>query len=220
MNDFVANFMKRPDALTLHQRIHEQLEDERVRRQQFYAWIDENTKAEFINGQIIMHSPAKGKHLSANKLLSRLISVYADVKGLGQTYTEKAMISLTRNDYEPDIVFFGKEKAKLFTGDQVLHPAPDLVVEILSKRTEKIDRTTKKEDYAKHGICEYWMIDVNKRMVEQYILLKPTDTVYFEPYRYRVGEEITSKAIEGFTIEVEAIFDESANLDTLRILMS
>jgi Uma2 family endonuclease len=195
------------------------IENEHARRLEFYAWVDENTKAEFINGQIVIHSPVKRKHWKITDLFSSLLSVYTRVKKLGSVGTEKVMIALTRNDYEPDIVFFKTEKAAKFTEDQVLFPAPDFVVEILSKKTGKIDRTTKKEDYAAHGVQEYWIIDPNKQIIEQYLLLKPSDTVYFEPYKYHIGEEITSKVIIGFTIPVAAIFDEAENIKTLQNLI-
>ena len=69
------------------------------------------------------------------------------------------MITLTRNDYEPDICFFRKDKSDNFTEDQVLFPAPDLVIEVLSDSTEKRDRGVKFKDYQAHKIEEYWIID-------------------------------------------------------------
>ena len=219
MNILVEKILRQPDAPILIQQLNNRIADEHARRLSFYEWIDENSKAEFINGQIVIHSPAKKRHLTVTKLLSRLISFYADVKEIGETFYEKAMIALTRNDYEPDIVFFKKEKSALFEEDQVLFPAPDFVVEILSKSTQKVDKTIKKEDYAAHGIQEYWIIDPNKQMIQQFLLLKPTDKTYFEPYTYRMGEDITSKVIEGFTIPVAAIFDEKENVLALQELM-
>jgi len=80
------------------------------------------------------------------------------------------MVELTRNDYEPDLCFWGKEKSAGFTDETMLHPAPDFVVEILSKKTAKTDRTTKFQDYADHGVPEYWIIDPRIKTVEQYWL--------------------------------------------------
>jgi Uma2 family endonuclease len=220
MNAIIEKILTKPNAPILLQELSERMTTEHTRRLEFYAWVDENNKAEFINGQIVVHSPAKKRHLTATKLLSRSISIFGDIKKVGETFFEKAMISLTRNDYEPDIVFFKTEKAAKFTEEQVLFPAPDFIVEILSKKTGKIDKTTKKDDYAAHGVQEYWIIDPNKQIIEQYLLLKPTDTTYFEPYKYQIGEEITSKVIEGFTIPVAAIFDEKENVKALQALIS
>ena len=129
------------------------------------------------------------------------------------------MIKLTRNDYEPDIVFFKSAKAEKFTADQVLFPAPDFVVEILSKKTAHTDRTIKKADYAAHGIKEYWIIDPQKQLIEQYLLSNETDTVYFPPYIFHINDEIESRVIEGFSIPVRAIFDDTVNVATLEKLM-
>jgi Uma2 family endonuclease len=217
----VEKIMDQPDALVLIERLNANVREEHARRLSFYEWIDEHTKAEFINGQVVIHSPVKRKHWKITDLLSSLMSIYVRIKGLGVVGTEKVMVALTRNDYEPDIVFFKAEKAAAFTPDQVLFPAPDLAVEVLSKKTEKVDRVIKKADYAAHGVQEYWIIDPNKQVIEQYLLVQPTDKSYFEqPFRHGPGDEISSKVITGFTIPVQAIFDEQANVAALQALMA
>ena len=213
----VNKILKRSDAAIQLKYLQDAMEDERKRRKNFYEWLTEDVKAEFINGQIIIHSPVKRRHWNANDLLSSLLSFYVRIKKLGRIGTEKVMISLSRNDYEPDLVFFSQEKVNTFKPDQVLFPAPDFIAEILSPKTAKIDRTTKKEDYALHGIPEYWIIDPVKQRVEQYILSEG-DKKYFPAKIIQYGEIIESKAISGFTINVAAIFDETINLETLQEL--
>ena len=110
MDDIAEKLLKRPDALIVLQRIQESLQNEAARRHEFREWIDENTKAEFINGEIILHSPVKQKHLEVTRLLGGLLHVYSLLMKKGTVWTEKAMITLTRNDYEPDIVFSNKRK--------------------------------------------------------------------------------------------------------------
>ena len=216
---FIEQILERPDAMIQLQALQSALEAEKKRRQDFYDWVtEEEVKAEFINGQVIVHSPVKRRHWNVSGLLSRLLSFYASGKQLGQVGIEKVMIALTRNDYEPDIVFFSKEKSDLFTDDQVLFPAPDFVVEILSKKTASTDRGTKKDDYAAHGIQEYWIVDPFKQRIEQYILASAS-TTYFPAKIHQYGEMIESTVLRGFHIPVEAVFDERANLKALRKLM-
>lgn len=217
--DLVERIMRQTTAPLLVEQLKERIAEEHTRRLSFYAWVDEQTKAEFINGEVVVHSPVRRKHWKITDLLSSLLSIYVRLNKLGVIGTEKVMIALTRNDYEPDIVFFKAEKAAAFEEDQVLFPAPDFVVEVLSKKTQKIDRTTKKEDYAAHGIAEYWIIDPEKERIEQYLLLQPTDKTYFEPYIYLRDDDITSKVIAEFTIPVKAVFDEQANVAALQGLM-
>lgn len=200
------------------QHIQKTLAEEKQRRQEFYEWVNEDVKAEFINGEIVIQSPVKRRHWNASTLLSRLLSLFASLHKSGQVGVEKVMVSLTRNDYEPDVVFFSAEKASAFTDDQVLFPAPDFVVEIISKKTASIDRGIKKRDYALHGIREYWIIDPVKMCIEQYILPPGADE-YFPAKIFPCGHIIESYAIQGFAIPVEAVFEEAANLEAMRELM-
>ena len=138
---------------------------------------------------------------------------------LGKVAVEKALIALTRNDYEPDICFFSKEKAASFTDDQMIFPAPDFVVEILSKSTAKKDKGIKHQDYAAHGIREYWIIDPNRKSIDQYILIGD-ETEYLPAKTFSYDEDIKSFVIEGFEIPVAAIFDEDVNYEILQNLLS
>jgi Uma2 family endonuclease len=125
------------------------------------------------------------------------------------------MISLTRNDYEPDIVFFAAAKASGFKSDQHRFPAPDLVVEVLSPSTEAADRGLKLEDYAAHGIMEYWIVDAAAQRVEQYVL---SEGEYKLKSRSASGE-LKSRALPGLKIPVRAVFDQAENLRALQAIL-
>jgi Uma2 family endonuclease len=142
------------------------LNDENKRRQRLYNDIDEQMKIEFINGEIITHSPVRREHNEATGLLYKLVDTFVRKNKLCFVGFEKIMTVFTRNDYEPDIVFFDKEKSKLFTKKQVLFPVPDFVVEVLSDGTKAKDRGLKYDDYEIHQVGEYWIIDADKEVVE------------------------------------------------------
>jgi Uma2 family endonuclease len=196
------------------------LSEERRRKQAFYDMVTPSMKAEFIEGEIVLHSPATHNHNFFMTLLTNLAKNFTSFRRLGRLLVEKAMIELHRSSYEPDIAFWKKEKSDLFTGEQLIFPAPDFVVEILSKSTQKNDRGIKLIDYALNGIAEYWIIDPDRQRVEQYVLLLPSDTTYTHYGTFQVGEDITSKVIEGFEIPVKAIFDETANNEALQKILS
>ena len=215
----VEKILERPDAQILIDRVSHLLLSEKQKRDSFREWLDEDKKAEFINGEIIMHSPVKKKHWSASGNLAFLLELYARINDLGKVAVEKAFIALTRNDYEPDICFFFKEKASSFTDDQMIFPAPDFVVEILSKSTGKKDKGIKHQDYAAHGIREYWIIDPNRKSIDQYILIGD-ETEYLPAKTFSYDEDIKSFVIEGFEIPVSSIFDDTSNYETLQNLLS
>jgi Uma2 family endonuclease len=192
------------------------LAEEARRRQQFYQQMSEGEKVEFINGEIVVHSPVKLRHNAAAGHLYRLLSTYALFRGLGYVGYEKILVSLTRNDYEPDICFFGSEKAAQFQPDQMHFPAPDLVVEVLSASTEVIDRGIKFEDYAAHDVAEYWLIDPETETAEQYHL---QDDRYNLNVKAQTGQ-LASHVIPGFVIPIRAIFDEQENQAALHQLLT
>jgi Uma2 family endonuclease len=189
---------------------------EQQKRKQFYEQMEENKKMEFINGEVYFQSPVKKRHLSASGNLFILMKTYVEINGLGFISTEKALVSLTRNDYEPDICFWRKEISQHFLPTQMQFPAPDLVVEVLSPSTEKHDREVKFEDYANHGVNEYWLIDAEKQVIEQYI----NENNIYQPKHKAEGEEIIfCQTLVGFNIPANVVFDENENMKFLKTLI-
>ena len=214
-NRLISAILEEPDAYFLIQEANIALEDEKKRRIDFYNDITEQEKVEFINGEIIVHSPVMKRHNSATVLLSRLMSIYGDIHQLGFVGIEKIMITLTRNDYEPDICFFRKEKSDTFIENQTLFPAPDFIIEILSEGTKKRDRGVKFKDYQAHQIEEYWIIDPIHETIEQYHL---EDGEYELLLKSSEGN-IKSFVMTDFQIPIKSVFDETINIETLKKLM-
>lgn len=214
--ELFQRLLNSPRLAQFNQQIQAILQDEANRRQGFYAQISEGDKAEFINGEIIFHSPVRLWHNNASGNLYFLLKAYVMHKGAGFVGHEKIMVSLTRNDYEPDICYFRQEKAVQFKPDQMRFPAPDFVVEVLSTSTEANDRGVKFEDYAAHGVAEYWLVDPDTEMAEQYQL---QDDVYALVVKAKTGV-LESFTIPGFTIPVRAIFDEAENRAALPTLLA
>ena len=210
-NRILSEILNEPDAYFLLQEAQSILNREREKRVQFYNDITEQEKVEFINGEIIIHSPVKKKHNQASLLLAQLLNIYSVKHNLGFVGIEKIMITLTRNDYEPDICFFKKEKSSGFTENQTLFPAPDLVIEILSDSTEKRGRGIKFKDYQAHKIEEYWIIDPENQTLEQYHL---KGDIYDLILKSSQGF-VTSFVVDGFQIPILSIFDEAENLRTI-----
>jgi Uma2 family endonuclease len=219
MIDYAEKILNSPDLPQVVKRLNQVLEDESRRRHEFREWVTPTIKAEFINGEVVLHSPVRRRHWNVTDLLSSLLSFFVRIKKLGVVGTEKVMVALTRNDYEPDLVFFSKEKADQFSEDQLLFPAPDFVVEILSKKTAATDRGVKKQDYAAHGVLEYWIVDPLHEQIEQYYLALPTDTTYLPARIFGPDDDIESRAVPGFVIPVRAVFDSEANILAMQGLM-
>ncbi len=193
------------------EQLQEFFAQETDRRKAFHRSVNEGDKVEFINGAIVTHLPIRLKdHLVGNRLLV-IMNAFVQKHSLGLVGYEKLMISLSRNDYEPDLCYFRKEKSERFAPEQMRFPAPDLVVEILSESAEQRDRGIKMEDYALHGIDEYWLIDPETEIVEQY--LRQGDA--YDLHLKLNSGVLESQVTPGFAIPVRAIFDDEVNRQTL-----
>ena len=216
MEHLVEQFLRSPKMEIYLQQINAARAEESVARQRFLDEIVEDDKAEFINGQIAMHSPVQLAHANCSSALYVLVKAFVQSHTLGKVGYEKLMVSLTRNDYEPDLCFWKTSTSATFAPDQMRFPAPDWIVEVLSPSTEAIDRGIKFEDYAAHGVAEYWIIDSEKQTVEQYELANGI----YELVVKSTNGLIRSKAISGFDIPIVSIFNETENMKTLRAILS
>jgi len=199
-------------AETLQSRVRE----ESVRRRKFYEELRDDQKAEFIDGHVVLHSPARDKHIAVRQNLERLLGTYVSLQELGKVRTEKCLCVFPRNDYEPDVVFFGPEKAAGLADDTMKFPVPDFVVEVLSESTEDRDRGVKFEDYESHGVAEYWIIDADAEVVEQYLRRGNRFSLALKSG----SGEIASPTVPGFRIPIRALFHPADNLAALRQFMS
>ncbi len=192
-----------------------QLSDEALQRRKFYQDMGDDQKMEFIDGEVVLHSPARNRHLLAKAHLVKLLNTYVPLHQLGAVRDEKCRCVFPRNDYEPDIVFFGPEKAATLRPDTLKFPVPDFAVEILSESTEGRDRGVKFEDFAAHGVAEYWIIDAELETVEQYLQRGEV----FELAMKSGNGFAESTVVVGFRVPIRAIFDEAENLAALRGLL-
>ncbi|MBD0255305.1 MAG: Uma2 family endonuclease [Cytophagales bacterium] len=211
MEAIVEQLLRYPQVHLYLQQVQDALREEQVRRKAFHDSLTDDTDAEFINGEIIEKVSTDLGHNEATGFLYRLLSVFAGRNKLGKAGIEKLMVSLTRNDYEPGVCFWKSERAIRFSSEQRLFPAPDFIAEVLSGSTQKRDRGIKFQDYAAHGVGEYWIIDSERQTVEQYKLVNGQ----YELLEKKHTGAIASAVVEGFVVPVEAIFDEQRNLEVL-----
>ncbi len=202
----------------LYKQLHDLLETEKSRRKYFHDNLQqyEGQKVEFIAGEVAIRSSVKKRHADCKRRAMNLLSNYVYSKKLGFVGDEKILVSLSRNDYEPDICFFTEDRAATFTPEQTIFPAPDFIVEVLSEGTESKDRGIKFEDYAAHDVKEYWLLDPVNEVLEQYLLA--TDR-YELAFKGNVGE-VSSQVIHGFSISIKALFDDVENMQALQKLLA
>jgi Uma2 family endonuclease len=138
--------------------------------EQFLAWADEDTHAEWVSGRVIPKMPASRVHQRCNGFLYKLVATWLDHHPIGEVLPPPFLVRLTMPDgkqmlREPDLIVVLNEHLDRLT-EQYLEGAPDLVVEIVSAGRRATDRGEKFDEYEAAGVPEYWMIDPERKQAE------------------------------------------------------
>jgi Uma2 family endonuclease len=204
MEAILENIVRSPKFPRYVDELVEFRHQEAAARARFRAALDEEVREEFINGEVVKQMPAKHRHTLAVRHIGGLADVFVRLRKLGAIATEQALTEFPRNDYGPDICFWGPGKSSQINDSTLIYPIPDFICEVLSPSTEDRDRGVKFEDYAAHGVAEYWIVDPELRLIEQYFARDGK----FELAGKFIDGLIRARAIEGFEMPVAAAFDE------------
>lgn len=172
----------------------------RMTADEFFALPEDGAWYELIDGVVVMSPSPTPVHQDvameiAFQLRSHLRSspvgkvlMETDIH-LGQGPTGKDVV------YRPDIVFYSNER--LAGLSRRLVGPPDLVVEVISPSSRLLDWRTKRDDFERCGVREYWIIDPQTRTFT-FLALDRGRFIEFLPE----GDTLTSRAIAGFRLEL------------------
>lgn len=174
--------------------------------EEFLAWLDEDTWAEWVNGEVVRMSPISGEHNDLGRFLLGLISHFVEAHQLGVIRYEPFQMK-TGPDLpgrSPDIFFVAKENLSRLKPTHLEGPA-DLVVEIISPESRARDRGEKFYEYEQGGVREYWMLDRQRKRAEFYAL--GADGIY---QLISVGDDgvFRSVVLPGFWLKVEWLWQD------------
>ena len=186
-------------------------------RQRFRDALEPHIKAEFINGEIIMDSPARMDHTDSLGKLHRIASLEVDLADAGVILFEKALVKLQRDDVEPDLCYWNKNRSAGFKPEQHTFPPPDWAVEILSPSSVRRDRTEKFFAYQDAGVGEYWLLDAHVRALEPFVL---TGGTYVARGTITNQDQVVGpECLPGLRFPLRAIFESAANVAAVRKLL-
>ena len=117
-----------------------------------------------------------------------------------------APLDIVLDDYnvvQPDVVFFGADRASAIDMDRPIRFPPDLAIEILSPTTKSIDRSRKLQLLARFGVREYWLIDPIARVVDVFVLERDS---YVLTQSGGHAAWLDSRALPSFIVAVADLF--------------
>ena len=161
--------------------------------------FDEDARVELLEGAIVEVSPHTVAHARIITKLTRLFVTHAPA-----TLVVRPQLPLTLPPYgepEPDLAIVAADEEDRNTG----HPEHALlVVEVASHSLAK-DRGIKAAIYARHGIEEYWIVNVANQRLEAYRDPLPQEERYRTTLVVRGSESLAPLALPGASVVVEEL---------------
>jgi len=149
------------------------LPDRPLTEEEFVAWcdLDENTRAEWIDGQVILMSPGNYAHVDLLGWLGSVLRFFVEFRQLGVVLGPEFQIRLAdqRRRRVPDLLFVSTDHQDRLRETHLEGP-PDMVVEVVSPDSEARDWREKFLEYQAAGVKEYWVIDPAAERVALYLL--------------------------------------------------
>lgn len=174
--------------------------------EQFLDWLDEDVRAEWVDGEVILMSPASDRHQDLLDFLTSLLHHFTEAYQLGTVRSAPFQMKIGADlpGREPDLIFVGREHLDRIKHAHLNGPA-DMALEIISPESRARDRGEKFYEYEQGGVREYWQIDPIRKQAEFYIL--GADGIY---HLAAIGDDdiFKSDVLKGLELRVDWLWQD------------
>lgn len=161
--------------------------------------LTEDDRVELIEGQLIAMSPIGSDHAGTSNTLNRVLVMAVGDRGVVAVGNPVQLNDLT--EPQPDFTVLKPKPDDYRSGT----PRPEdvlLVVEIADSSLA-YDRTIKRALYARHGIPEFWIVNLRAREVE--VCRAPAGDTYGSVSVVRQGGVLEMENLPGVRVPVAAL---------------
>ena len=187
----------------------------RMTYEEFLDWADEDTHAEWVDGEVIFMSPVSNLHQDVGAFLLQCLLFFVQERELGvvryESFQMKSGPKLPGR--EPDILFVSNERMANLRNSHLAGPA-DLVVEIVSPESVRRDTVDKFSEYQEAGVREYWLLDP---LLKRATFYQRGEGGLFRPASPDDDGIYRCAVLDGFWFKVSWLWEEK--LPTLRFVM-
>lgn len=170
----------------------------------YLSW-DESERIQLIDGEPVMQATPSTAHQEVTGNLYLALRQFLKGKPCKAYLAPLAVRLDAREDnsdttvLEPDIFVVCDEKKMGRTG---CAGAPDLVIEVTSPSTARIDRVTKFRKYQQAGVREYWIVDPETRAVHVHVL----NGGMYMASAYEDTEDVPVQVLPGCVVQLGEVF--------------
>lgn len=132
---------------------------------------DDHNRHEIINGVLFVSPSPNRAHQLLSIALFKAVSAHVDANKLGVLLYAPVDVRLgPHNVVEPDLLFLRSDRFHLYEPRGVVGGTTDLVVEIVSPSSFRVDAVDKAALYASAGVPEYWLANPETKSFRMLVL--------------------------------------------------
>ena len=161
----------------------------------------DNLRRELIDGKLIVTAAPATRHQRVVAELVTELTLYTRAHGGLVLPAPTDVFFSDVNVVEPDVLFVRADHLDRVE-KKFIRSAPDVVVEVSSPTTRRLELVRKRELYERFGVPEYWYVDLEADRVEIHRLEQGR---YGTPRLLGRGERLTSEQANGFDVEVDEL---------------
>jgi Uma2 family endonuclease len=159
---------------------------------------------QLIEGDLYMAPAPNRFHQEISRNLQVKLFLYLRDTGAGKIFDAPFDVFLDEtNVFQPDLIVVLNDRLGILT-EQGAEGAPNLVIEILSPKTRRLDLEQKRKAYPRFGVQELWIIDPDPRLITQHRFgpgASVTTIVFPE------SDSLTSPLLPGFVITGSELYE-------------
>ena len=157
---------------------------------------------ELLDGELLVTPAPRGPHQTAAWEISRLLDDYMSSRRLGVTMMSPADLELRPGTImQPDVFVIAKGITRVAHVPEWSDiSALMLAVEILSPSSLRNDRVLKRDFYLANNVEEYWIVDVDARVIERWLPTQETPELLRETLMW------SPRGGEPLVIDLQALF--------------
>ena len=161
---------------------------------------DDHLRRELIDGELYVSPSPMLRHQDVVVVLVTALHRYATDHG-GRVSTAPVDVVFTSNSVvQPDVVYLASETAGRLSSERFIDVVPDLLVEVSSPATRRLDLIKKRNFYEREGVPEYWFVDLEADQVDVHRL--DESGRYGQPRSLGKGDTLTCLAAPRFELSV------------------
>jgi len=175
----------------------------RLTADEFLQLPDDGYNYELIDGVVMMSPSPTPQHQRITMEIAAQIAIFLRAHPVGEVLPETD-VHLGQGPsggdlvYRPEVIFVRSDRLSGMADK--INAAPDLVVAVVSRGSRRMDTGTKRADYERFGVGEYWVIDPDRKSMTFWRLSAGR---FLEVLP--AGDSFTSQAIPGFSLDLARV---------------